>query len=276
MLQSRIQRPIPERLSHYTNIEALKSILSDEGGMGICLRAFSNRHKNDDQEIKMGEYMLKQVRKVLPTSASLLNQFGGYEDSASVSFMEGDVNQHMLKEYGCYRLEFDLRVIGVDLLTDGLVDCEYVAESELEEYADEYCEMIANTFNSIPALQKKYGKIFDPPINNLIGFIHMELDIMGKVFSMKEQQWSDEREWRRVMSLKDKDKIRYYNGKPYVEYYLDKKYLTGISVFCSPSDLNKAKQDADGIADYIFERGYKAEVKIKVVRGARFGEMRKQ
>ena len=35
MLQSRIQKQIPERLSHYTNLEALKSILSDQDGKGI-------------------------------------------------------------------------------------------------------------------------------------------------------------------------------------------------------------------------------------------------
>ena len=57
MLQSRIQRPIPKRLSHYTDLAALKSILSDQEGKGICFRAFSNKCKNDDQEIKMGEYM---------------------------------------------------------------------------------------------------------------------------------------------------------------------------------------------------------------------------
>ena len=202
MLQSRIQRPIPERLSHYTNLEALKSILSDQEGKGICLRAFSNRCKNDDQEIRMGEYMLKRVREVLPTNASLLNQFGGYENSASFSFNEGEVNKHML-EYGQFRVEFDLREIGVGLLTDGIIDCEYVAESELEEYADEYCDLIANTFNSIPSLQNQYGKFSEPPINNLIGFIQMELDIMGKVFCLKEQQWSEEREWRKVMTLND-------------------------------------------------------------------------
>lgn len=133
----------------------MKSIPSDQDGKGICFRAFSNRYKNDDQEIRMGEYMLKRVREVLPTSASLLNQFGGYEDSGSISFMEGEVNQHMLKEYGCYRLEFDLRDIGVGLLARGLIDCEYVPESELKEFADEYCEMISHKFNSIPTSQEK-------------------------------------------------------------------------------------------------------------------------
>ena len=146
MLQSRIQRPIPERLSHYTNLEALKSILSDQEGKGICLRAFSNRCKNDDQEIRMGEYMLKRVREILPPSSTILNQFGGYENSASLSFNEGEVNKHML-EYGLYRLEFDLREIGIGLFFRGLIDCEYVVNDELVEFADEYCEMINNKFN---------------------------------------------------------------------------------------------------------------------------------
>lgn len=75
MLQSRIQKQISERLSHYTNIETLKSILSDKDGNGICFWAFSNKCKNDDHEIKMGKYMLKRVLKVLPSGASLLNRF---------------------------------------------------------------------------------------------------------------------------------------------------------------------------------------------------------
>lgn len=264
MLQSRIQKQIPERLSHYTNKEALKSILSEKEGKGICLWAFSNRHKNDDQEIRMGEYMLKRVKGVLPTNASLLNRFGGYENSASISFMEGEVNQHMLKEYGRYRLEFDLREIGVGVFSGGFVDCEYVAENELEEYADEYCEMINSTYKSIPVLQEKYGKFSIQPINNLFGFIQMELDVIGKVFCLKEQKWSEEREWRLVFGLNDSDNIHYHNRKPYVECYLDKSMLTGITVFCTSDTLDKSKDDAGSIAHYISERGYNAIVKVKV------------
>lgn len=264
MLQSRTQRPIPERLSHYTDLNSLKSILSDREGKGICLWAFSNRCKNDDQEIRMGEYMLKRVREVLPTSASLLNQFGGYENSASFSFMEGEINDYMFNKYDHYRLEFDLREIGLGLLTGGLIDCEYVPESKLEEYADEYCEMISSTYKSIPSLQKKFGKLSAPPINNLFGFIQMELDIMGKVFCLKEQQWNQEREWRMVFGLNDNADIHYHNDKPYVEYYLDKKYLTGITVFCTPDTKDNAQKDAEDIRKYIHDRGYKAEVKVEV------------
>ena len=264
MLQSRIQKQIPERLSHYTNIEALKSILSDAGGKGICFRAFSNKHKNDGREIKMGEYMLKRVKESLPANATLLNEFGGYENTASVSFMEGAVNQHMLDVYGHFRMEFDLRRLGIGMFSGGLVDCEYVSESELEEYAGEYCEMISSTLNSIPKLQEKYGKISAPPFNKLIEFLMMEMDIMAKVICLKEQKWSEEKEWRKVFELKPKDSVHYYNGKPYMEYYLDKSTLTGITVFSKKDTLDKAREDVERISHFISDRGYKVGVRFEV------------
>lgn len=165
-------------------------------------------------------------------------------------------------EYGHYRLEFDLRELGIGLLTDGLIDCEYVPESELKEYANEYCEMICQTYNSIPDLQKKEGK-YSPLVFDCIGgFLMMELDIIGKVLGLKEQQWSDEREWRIVFQLK-KDEILYHDGKPYVKYYLDKHFLTGITIFYKNGGLAEAQKDADEIRSYISEKGYKADVRTE-------------
>lgn len=264
MLQSRIQRPIPVRLSHYTKLEALKSILSNQEGKGICFWAFSNKCKNDDQEIKMGKYMLERVLKVLPSGASLLNRFGDYEDTGSVSFMEGGVNEHML-EYGHYRLEFDLREIGVGVLTNGLVDCEYVPQSQLVEYADEYCEMISSTFNDIPKLQKKYGKFSPQVAFNLSHLFMMELDIMSKVVSVKEEKWNEEKEWRKLIQFKKHEShIHYYQGKPYMNFYLDKNMLTGITVFCSKENKDQAQKDANDIKKYVSDRGYNAEVRVEV------------
>lgn len=263
MLQSRIQKQIPKRLSHYTTIEALKSILSDNEGKGICLRAFSNKCKNDDQELKMGEYMLNRVRSALSTHASLLHCLRGYENSASVSFMEGDVNQHMLDTYGRYRLEFDLRKIGIGVLFNGLVDCEYVSENDLKEYANEYCKMIRRALNSIPKLQERYGKMSAPSFYKTIDFLMMEQDIIAKVFCMKELKWRDEQEWRMVLGVND-NVIHYYDGKPYVEYFLDKTELTGITVFCTNGNLKAAQNDASEIECYISERGYNADVRVEL------------
>ena len=179
--------------------------------------------------------------------------------------MEGEVNQHMLKEYGRYRLEFDLRAIGVGVFSGGFVDCEYVAKENLDKYADKYCEMISSTFKSIPALQEKYGKFAAPAINKVSDFIKMELDIMGKVFSVKEEKWSKEKEWRKVFLLKPNgDNTHYFNEKPYIKFYLNKTTLTGITVFCSAKTLGEAQKDADDIADFITERGYNAKVRVEL------------
>lgn len=91
----------------------------------------------------------------------------------------------------------------------------------------------------------------------------MELDIIGKVLGLKEQQWSDEREWRKVFQLK-KDEIYYYEGKPYVKYYLDKHFLTGITVFYKNGGLAEAQKDADEIRSYISERKYKTKLKVEL------------
>lgn len=60
--------------------------------------------------------------------------------------------------------------------------------------------MICQTYNSISDLQKKYGKYSLFATNRIGGFFMMELDIIGKVLGLKEQQWSDERD----MSFLDK------------------------------------------------------------------------
>ena len=65
----------------------------------------------------------------------------------------------------------------------------------------------------------------------------MELDIIGKVLGLKEQQWSDEREWRLVFELKPDDpNIRYQNGKPYIDIgpmhlQIKPSFATRLSIF---------------------------------------------
>ena len=134
----------------------------------------------------------------------------------------------------------------------------------MKDYADEYCDIICNMLHSIPTLQEKYGKNSTPPINQLIDFIMMELDIVRKVFCMKEKKWSEEKEWRRIIELKANEaNIQYHCGKPYVEYYLDKTTLTGITVFCSSDTLDIAQANADAICKYISDRGYNAKVLVE-------------
>lgn len=212
----------------------------------------------------MGKYMLKRIIKSRSfPKASLLHQFGGYDNTASVSFMEGQVNQHMLDVYGHYRLEFNLRNLGIGALAGGLIDCEYVPENALKEYADEYCKVMCSTYESILLLQEKYGKVSPYVFGYIEGFITMELDIIGKVLGLKEQKWSEEKEWRRVFELNEDSEIHYYRGKPYVKFYLDKHLLTGITVFYTDDRFTEAQNAADDILKYISERGYKSTVRVE-------------
>lgn len=66
------------------------------------------------------------------------------------------------------------------------------------------------------------------------------------------------------MPHNDKAIIHYCNKKPYVEYYLDKKYLTGITVICSPNTKGGAQKNADDISNYISERYFDALVGVEV------------
>ena len=91
----------------------------------------------------------------------------------------------------------------------------------------------------------------------------MENDIMTKVLGLKEQQWSEEMEWRKVFTFKKDSEIHHYEGKPYIEYYLDKHFLTGITVFYKNGGLEEAQSYADDIKKYILERGYNAKVRIE-------------
>ena len=92
----------------------------------------------------------------------------------------------------------------------------------------------------------------------------MELDIIGKVLGLKEQKWSEEMEWRKVFEFKNKDEICYHEGKPYLKYYLDKHFLTVITIFYEDGGLTEAQEDADEIRSYITERGYHAKVCVEV------------
>lgn len=266
MLKSKIQEPIPERLSHHTNLNACKSILSDSEGKGICFWVISNQCKNDNQEIKMGKYMHERIKEVA-LEHSLLQQFGGYESSASLSFMEGESSTGMIEKYGNIRLEFDLRKhVSLGALTGGFMNCEYVAEDELVKYADEYCALLQHQQESIPKLQEMYGKHSPFAFNALGEFLMMEMDIMYKVFTIKEKKWSEEKEWRQVLQLNegDSDIKLTPDGRPYKEFFLPKEALTGVTILYQqePFAITNEKQDLE---IFLKGNGYKVPLKTQLI-----------
>lgn len=252
MLEIKEQRPIPTCLSHHTTLEACKSILSDDEGKGICFYVVSNKHKNDDQEIKMGEKMFKRVRDIVPEK-SLLNNFRGYEDSASLSFMEGESTIGMMKKYGHIRMEFDLRNnIPTELF--GYIDCEYVSENNLEEYINDYCVFVKQKCKNLNHW------------DNFLSFLMLEIDIMLKVFSIKEEKWREEKEWRIIEQLKEDDSDIYLtsNGKPYKKSYFSKDVLIGITILYDKDPFGFEAEKIE-LENYLKEKGYNIPIKMQKV-----------
>lgn len=195
--------------------------------------------------------MLDRVRKCAP-NLSLLQKFGGYDESASISFMEGNTHLSMLRKYGKYRLEFDLRNnVSHGPFIGGFMKCEYVHEGELKKYADEFCELLVR-FMSMAATNP----------NALVELIHMENDTMYKVFTIKEQKWKYENEWRQVLHLKEGAPDVFYtpDGKPYKNFYLPKNVLTGVTVFCN--DYEDISYDVQSVRTFLTTHGYDVPVMI--------------
>lgn len=195
---------------------------------------------------------------------SLLQQLGDYEGSASLSFMEGESTPGMIKKYGNIRLEFDLRKHVSLRVFGGFMNCEYVVEDEMVEYADEYCALLQHQQESILKLQERCGKQSPFAFNALGEFLMMEMDIMSKVFTIKEKKWSEEKEWRQVLQLKegDSDIKQTPDGRPYKEFFLPKEALTGMTILYQQEPFKNIAEKSE-LESYLKDKGYNVSVKTE-------------
>lgn len=234
MLGSQVQREMPSLLGHHTKFDALCSILTNGIGKDqeVCLWAFSNMCKNDSEEINMGLRLQSLVNDKLKTisDASLFQKAGGYKESASLSFMEGESTEYMKRMYGSFRLNFDLRGIEQFGFADFL-DCEYVPASELDSYGKEYAEMVFDLYSGLLS-KKDSPKRFAPEhLFKVIEYLYMDIDLVRKPLIIKEARWSEEREWRKLLQIKPNDKDICYSGeKPYKKVYYPLSSLKDITI----------------------------------------------
>lgn len=227
---------MPSRLSHHTSLAGLKGILSNKEGKGICFYAVSNMYKNDKEEINMGEYILQHVRNMFHTE-SILHKIGRYRESASVSFTEGESTSYMIGEYGKYRLDFDFREyeqIG-NVFSEGFLNCEYVDNEDLSNYANEYARKLLEIYEQ----SKRYKAL-------AIDYIMMVNDLICKIFTIKEIKWSKEKEWRKTVLLDESKSDTFFdsNNRPYLKVYFPKQALKAVVIF---------KNKKEGILYAIFD-----------------------
>ena len=261
MIKERQQTEIPSRLSHHTTFEGLKGILSEIDSKGICFRAVSNRYKNDDQEIKMGEYMLQYIRENISFESSL-NHFDGYNESASISFIAGESPSKMEMDYGRFRIELDLRNhVRLGLNTFGFIDCEYVSKEDLKTYTIEYTSKYKRCIERLESSSKKN-------IDGLIEMINIINDLKYKVYALKELKWAEENEWRIIVPLKETDPETLWTeskpSKPYKNFYLPTECLLAVSVFAKDESIGIS--ECQEIERYLREKKCYIPIKLMMIR----------
>ncbi|MBQ0153362.1 MAG: hypothetical protein KBS70_01090 [Bacteroidales bacterium] len=237
MLSTEIYRLPPKSLYHHTNFKAMCGILSCGIGADqeIGFRAVSNAWKNDDQEIALGEQLLNAC-KIIPNKLipyTLFSKFNGYRNCGSVSFMEGPANQHMIDEYGPIRLCFDLRDVDLSEAIWDMCSCEYVSASLMPQYSKEFAKEIVELLHNLEEKHKMFGDGADELLPNLCTFFQCEIDILRKVFLIKEQKWECEQEWRIIREIVDNAPDTFYreDWAPYKMVYIPAITLKSISVY---------------------------------------------
>lgn len=88
---------------------------------------------------------------------------------------------------------------------------------------------------------------------------------MSKAVGLKEQKWCEEREWRKVIELKTGVEVLQHKGKPYCKYYIDKSYLTGITVFAMQESFDNARKEKKELTAFLSDKGYSAKVRVEIL-----------
>lgn len=259
---------IPALLSHYTNPKYFKSILSGEGGKGkeICLRAYSNMRKNDEQELQYGKKIYLDVKEWLEENnkRDYLNPITDEQNSYSFSFTEGGESKVMI-EYGILRLDFNLTK---QFDKQELMLCDYREEEELSEYAD----LFKNEFEKMFQKAKEHKDSNKRDIHMLVSMIQkwkvINESIKEKVYYMKNKaEWGGENEWRFSFLPDDTDHVVYFDefGKPYKVIQLPIDCLESVCLFnVDGIDSSKSSyQYKDEFEDYLAQHGWNIPVIIE-------------
>lgn len=249
----------PCRLFHYTKPTNIMSML-DAKCKSVCFWLKNNKDKNDENELKYGRELMERVRDYLNSidQPSLLNQISGFDNSYSASFTEGVLDDHMLKEYGTARLEFDFRKYN-----ERIYKCEYYTEDDLAEL---YKVMIGD-LQSMEDINRNSRD--DLKFLKICNLISLEYDLLTKISSIKlKDEWECEGEWRFVLhkQVDDKRYFRDAEGFERLLMHIPITYLTGITLFYDDNTKQKTIDLEKNIMHYINKNNLgQFDVKLKKI-----------
>ena len=130
----------------------------------------------------------------------------------------------MINEYGKYRLDFDFRKheqIGT-VFSEGFLNCEYVSDEDLLDYAYEYTEELLQRYELA-----KENKAW------VVDYIMIVNDLICKIFTVKKKKWEKEKEWRKTVLLDESKSDIFFdsNNRPYKKVYFPRRTLKSVVIF---------------------------------------------
>lgn len=251
-------RPIPERLYHYTNGMAAYSIIS--GGKGkdeeICFWLKNAKCKNDAAELKLGAVLVDGLQQYMKRNnrASVINEIDITPELVFInSFTEGeDVTQHMLKEYGNFRLAFDLREYKH---RNDIHECTYFKEEDIDELVQCYCATFDRDWKLISGVRKD--------INALVDYLAEGMGAVKSIPLLKYlEEWEEESEWRHVLHRQSKDERVFTlpDGAERMRVYYPASALIEIKCFSTRESKNMDLERLEKIKDWIVEKDWDVDV----------------
>ena len=247
-------RHIPKRLYHYTNGEAANSIIS--GGVGtdeeICFWLKNAKSKNDAAELKLGTALVEGLQQYMQRNnrSSVINEIDINPELVFInSFTEGEVvTRHMLKEYGNFRLAFDLRAYKYRI---DIHECTYFKEEDIDELVQCYCATFDRNWKLISGERKSLQALFD--------YLAEGMGAVTSIPFLKHlEEWEEEREWRHVLHRQPKDERMFTmpDGTERMKVYYPASALTEIRCFSTIESKDTDLVRLEKIKDLIIEKDW--------------------
>ena len=253
-------RLLPEHLYHYTQGKSALNIIT--GGSGddeeICFWLKNARCKNDAAELKLGEALTEGLQKYMHdhNRYSILNEIVINPDLVFInSFTEGeDVTNHLLTEYGNFRLEFDLR--GCKYKND-IKECTYFKEENIPELTECYCATFDKYWPLISGETKDFSALCEYLMEGASAV--MSIPLLKHL-----DEWEEECEWRHVLHRQVEDERMFTDsdGLPRMKVFYPASALMGITYFPLAKDKESDMAYYRAIEDWVRKQGWNTQVKM--------------
>lgn len=254
-------KTVPKRLYHFTSGAAAYSIISLNAGKDkeICFWLKNAKNKNDAAELKLGTALVDGLQQYMQRNnrRSVLNEININPDLVYVnSFTEMDISEHLLNEYGNFRLEFDF---GSFSGRSEIRECAYFQEEDINTLVDHYCSLLDRDWKLMSGEKKD--------INAQRGYLMQGLSAMISIPLLKHlDEWGEEAEWRHVLYQQSIDDRMFSmsDGSLRMKSYYPASTLKSITCYTTQKNKNKDLPFYYKIKHRVKLNGWKTQVGIEM------------